>query len=145
MSNSQRLTEGDLRNLELLRGPGDVQRRRTVLNQARKAFSVVPMYPICNSNRTPRMRSAEAATVGGLLQPGRRLHLCAPRIITALLLILFHRYLIVNKRVFFFSLAIFGVLCSAIHYIHCIPYYTTTVCRIYDNDRTQVLTIDINS
>ncbi|CAM9426669.1 unnamed protein product [Ascophyllum nodosum] len=34
VSNSQRLTEGDLRNLELLRGPGDVQRRRTVLNQA---------------------------------------------------------------------------------------------------------------
>nr|ATQ36000.1 phytoene synthetase [Sargassum vachellianum] len=34
VSNAKRLAQGDLTNLELLRSPADIQRRRTVLNQA---------------------------------------------------------------------------------------------------------------
>lgn len=36
VSNAKRLAQGDLTDLELLRSPADIQRRRTVLNQARQ-------------------------------------------------------------------------------------------------------------
>lgn len=47
MDNAKRLTEGDLENLDLARGPAEVNRRRTVLNQVRCAVARKLLVFVC--------------------------------------------------------------------------------------------------